>query len=55
MDEWDRQWDHERLQDQGFLLESRTSSDEDEWNRHGDVDSLDLCEISTQDRELMEG
>jgi hypothetical protein len=53
MDEWERQWDRERLQDQGFLLES--SSDEDEWNRHGHADSLDLCEISTQDRELMEG
>jgi hypothetical protein len=39
------------LQDQGFLLES--SSDEDEWDRHGEADSLDLCEISTQDRELM--
>jgi hypothetical protein len=53
MDDWERQWDRERLQDQGFLLES--SSDEDEWNRHGDADSLDLREISTQDRELMEG
>jgi hypothetical protein len=28
MDEWERQWDRERLQDQDFLLES--SSDEDE-------------------------
>jgi hypothetical protein len=55
MDECERQWDRERLQDQSFLLESRASSDEDEWNRHGDADSLDLCEISTQDRELMEG
>jgi hypothetical protein len=53
MDELERQWDRERLENQGFLLES--SSDEDEWDRHGDADSLDLCEISTQDRELMEG
>jgi hypothetical protein len=51
MDHWERQWERERLQDQGVLLES--SSDEDEWN--GDADSLDLCGISTQDRELMEG
>ncbi|KAA8892546.1 hypothetical protein FN846DRAFT_1013026 [Sphaerosporella brunnea] len=53
MDEWERQWDRERLENQSFLLES--SSNEDEWDRHGDADSLDLCEISTQDRELMEG
>jgi hypothetical protein len=62
MDEWERQWDRERLENQGFLLES--SSDEDEWgdadahgdaDPHGDADSLDLCEISTQDRGLMEG
>jgi hypothetical protein len=59
MDKWEREWDRERLQDQGVLLES--SSDEDEWSghahvgRHGDADSLDLCAISTQDRELIEG
>jgi hypothetical protein len=56
MDDWERLWDRERLENQGFLLES--SSDEDEWgdaDPHGDADSLDLCEISTQDRGLMEG
>jgi hypothetical protein len=50
MDAWELQWNRERLADQGVLLDS--SSEEKELE-DGYADSLDLCEINTQERDLM--
>jgi hypothetical protein len=54
MDAWELQciWDRERLEDQGVLLDS-SSEEEPEEHGPGDADSLDLCEINTQERVLM--
>jgi hypothetical protein len=51
MDEWDMLWDRERLIDQGVLLDSSSSEEEPDF----EGESMDLCEINTQDRDLMEG
>jgi hypothetical protein len=50
MDEWEMQWDRERLVDQGVLLDS--SSDESE--KDGDMDGL-VCKLDTQERDLLDG
>jgi hypothetical protein len=51
MDEWEMQWDRERLIDQGVLLDSSSSEEEPDF----DGESMDLCKINTQDRDLLEG
>jgi hypothetical protein len=51
MDEWEMLWDRERLIDQGVLLDSSSSEEEPDFKG----ESMDLCEINTQDRDLMEG
>jgi hypothetical protein len=51
MDAWELQWNRERLADQGVLLDSSSEEEEED----GDADSLDLCEINTQDQALLEG
>jgi hypothetical protein len=51
MDEWEMLWDRERLINQGVLLDSSSSEEEPDF----DGESMDLCEINTQDRDLMEG
>jgi hypothetical protein len=50
MDEWEMQWDRERLIDQGVLLDSSSSEEEPDFG-----ESMDLCKINTQDRDLLEG